>query len=127
EKLACITGPKNTTNSQRRLKGFLDELSTYNLAIDKRHILIGDYTLAGWYECGRQLIDQDVTGVFAFNDLSAIGCMKAAYDCGKRVPENLSIIGYDNISMSNYTQPKLTSIDQNPREIATEAVEALVR
>ncbi len=127
EKLACITGPKNTPNSKSRLKGFLEQLNSYGITVAREHILVGDYTLEGGYRCGKKLMDQDITGIFTFNDLSAIGCMKAAYDCGKRVPEDLSIIGYDNITMSNYTHPKLASIDQDPKRIATLAVEALIK
>lgn len=126
-KLGCITGPKDTPNSMNRLKGFVDELSKHSITLEKDHILIGDYTLEGGYHCGKELMSKDVTGIFAFNDLTAIGCMKAALERGKKIPEDLSIIGYDFISMANYTHPKLTSIDQNPREIAHQAIEALIK
>lgn len=86
EHLACITGPQETPNSIRRLSGFVKALMRHNIALKNSNILIGDYTLQGGYQAIKHWSDPEVTAIFAFNDLSAIGAIKALREkgCGCR-------------------------------------------
>ena len=125
-RLACITGPDNTPNSMKRLSGFVNEINKYGIILEKENIVCGNYTLEGGYEAGKELINKDITGIFAFNDLSAIGCINYFRENGKRIPEDISIIGYDHINISDYLFAKLTTVDQRVSKIGIEGVELLI-
>lgn len=118
-KLACITGPEDTPNSSRRLSGFLKACMENNIELKKDNILIGDYSFEGGYKNGLKLAELDVTAAFCFNDLSAYGTIKGIRSKGKSVPEDISIIGYDNLLMDKFIDPSLTTIDQFSKKIGT--------
>lgn len=126
-KLACITGPDHTPNSMRRLSGFLKVLMDKGIYLEETNIIDGGYSLEGGYRAGKYLLGKDITGIFAFNDLIAIGCMKAYYEAGYKIPEDISIIGYDDIQISSYMYPKLTTINQNTKEIGIKGIKQLVK
>ncbi|MNJ55811.1 HTH-type transcriptional repressor CytR [compost metagenome] len=68
----------------------------------------------------------DIDGIFAANDIMAIGAIKAAYQLGRRVPEDIAIIGFDGISLSKATTPELTTIEQPIYEMGEKATKMLV-
>ncbi|MDY6086213.1 MAG: LacI family DNA-binding transcriptional regulator [Peptoniphilaceae bacterium] len=124
--LACLTGPQETPNSMRRLSGFLKALMRHDITLKNENILLGDYTLRGGYEAIKNWDDPDVTALFAFNDLSAIGAMQALREKGKRVPEDISVIGYDHIAMADYLPQKLTTVAQQADRIGRRGVRELL-
>ena len=126
KKLACIAGPEETPNSSRRLSGFLKVCMENDIYLDSRHILFGNYSFDGGYECGEILAKEDITAIFAFNDLSAFGAIKALKESGKEVVRDYSIIGYDNLLMTAYTDPSLTTIDQFSKQIGISATNILL-
>lgn len=69
----------------------------------------------------------DLTAIFAFGDVMAIGVMRAIHDLGKRVPEDISVVGYDGLPVANYCIPRLTTIRQDTQELAKQGVEVLLR
>lgn len=69
----------------------------------------------------------EVTAIFAANDVMAYGAVRAALDCGRRIPEDLSLIGFDNIEFSSIIHPPLTTIHQPKYEMGHAAVEILLR
>ena len=75
---------------------------------------------------GTKIAHTACTGVFCFNDLSAYGCLKGLQQEGKRVPADVSVIGYDNLSMTKYLYPELTTIDQKSALIAETACNAII-
>lgn len=126
KKLACIAGPEETPNSSRRLSGFLKACMENDIYLDTKYILFGNYTFDGGYECGKILAKEDITGIFAFNDLSAYGAIRALKECGKNVKNDYSIIGYDNLLMTAYTDPSLTTIDQFSKQIGISGTNILI-
>ena len=69
----------------------------------------------------------DVTAVIALSDTIAVGAMRAICDAGKKVPDDISVIGFDGISLSNYCIPRLTTIKQDTEKMAREGVELMLR
>jgi DNA-binding LacI/PurR family transcriptional regulator len=97
------------------------------IAINQEWIIEGDHTLEGGIAAAEKLLDNSKlpTAVMCSNDLTAIGVLHKVYRAGLRVPEDLSIIGFDDIHMARVTIPPLTSIQMSRTELARAAVNAL--
>jgi DNA-binding LacI/PurR family transcriptional regulator len=112
-----------------RLQGFFKELTVSNITIDPQTIV---NTLGSEIENGEEAMllllktDPLPTAVFCFNDLMAIGALKVIRNQNLRVPEDISIVGFDNIPYSAYTSPALTTFDQPKRKIGSEAAQMLL-
>lgn len=113
-----------------RYKGYLRALQENNIPFDAN--LVAPYVNVGdGYKAGFQLMKQlytknkDMTAVFAFADILAIGAAKAAFSMGLSIPEDMSIVGFDGIEMAEYYQPSLDTIYQPATEIALSGIEAL--
>ena len=121
-----ITGPRAHGNLTDRAKGFLKAF--HDRGLPEPEVIYGEHTFAGGYESARQLLEADrkITAIFAGNDVLAFGCIRAAIEKGIRIPDDLSIIGFDNVEMSQITNPPLTTIDQPKYEIGKAAIEMLL-
>lgn len=128
QNIAIIRGPSNVNPSARRFDGYLQALKDYNLPILDSLIKSGNFHPPSGYQATRELLSQSVKpdAIFACNDLMAIGTLRAAYEVGLSVPEDLSIVGYDNIELALFTQPALTTIAQPIQTIADRAVQLLL-
>lgn len=118
QRIATITGPARNPICKDRLRGYHHGLSDAGLSIQEDWIVEGDFTFHSGYEQGRILLQQEKmrpTAIFCQNDEMAIGVLKAARDAGVIVPEQLSVIGFDDIGFSQYCEPELTTVHQ-PRE-----------
>jgi LacI family transcriptional regulator len=127
-KIAHLTGPKQHGNLSDRTRGFVRELQAFKHPV---HPIVryGKFNFAGGAELTRKLLDAhpDVTAIFAANDVMAFGVVKAALERGLRIPEDLSLIGFDNIEFSGIVHPPLTTIHQPKYEMGQAAVEILLR
>lgn len=96
---------------------------------DQSWIAPGDFTVEGGYQGMKELLMKNPTidGVFTANDLSAIGAMKAAYEWNRKIPEELAIIGFDGIKMTQYMVPTLTTIRQPINQIGRSAMKELLK
>ncbi|HEU5138473.1 MAG TPA: LacI family DNA-binding transcriptional regulator [Bacillales bacterium] len=112
--IAFISGPMDAIDNQRRLEGFRKALRQYDLSEHKRWNIIGNFTQSGGYEATKMMIMQGrlPTAVFFANDEMAIGGLKAFNERGIRVPEEISIIGFDDMLLSSYVNPALTTVRQ---------------
>jgi len=121
-----ITGPRTHGNFTDRAQGFLKVFRDRGLP--KPEVIYGEHTFAGAHESAREQLqsDRNFTAIFAGNDVIAFGCMRAMMEKGIRVPEDVSIIGFDNIEMSQITSPPLTTIDQPKYETGKAAVEMIL-
>jgi len=121
-----VTGPRQHGNFIDRVKGFLRVFRERGLP--KPEIVYGEHTFAAAYHSARQRFkaERKITAVFAGNDVIAFGCIQAMMEKGIRIPEDVSIIGFDNIEMSQITSPPLTTIDQPKYETGKAAVEMLL-
>lgn len=127
--IACITGPREITPSFDRLDGYKKALSKNKLPINDDFILRGDFKPHGGYLAGCKLLEikDRPTAIFACNDLMAYGVMHAAVEKGICVPDDLSVIGFDDIYLSTYINPPLTTIKQPRIEMGEEAVFCLIQ
>ncbi len=124
-KFACITGPEESLNSIRRLSGFKNALKAANCQLSEDHILVGDYTIEGGYKAAKFLDGLDFTAVFALNDLMAMGTIKRLKEMGYAIPDDISVVGYDNISTGDFLSPRLTTVDQHAHRIGVEGFNVL--
>lgn len=112
---------------RRRCLGYRRALAEYGVAATDSLILLDDLSFDGGYRVGRRLLERrEITAVFAVGDVMAFGILKALHEAGRRVPEELSIVGFDNTKGCEYSQPALTSVDQPVYDRGRLAVEALV-
>jgi len=128
KKIACITGPREVTPSFDRVDGYKKALKLANIPVREDYIVKGDFKPHGGYLAACRLLDvaDPPTAIFACNDLMAYGVIHAATERKIHVPEHLSIVGFDDIYLSTYSNPPLTTIKQPRLEMGDEAVNALV-
>jgi LacI family transcriptional regulator len=110
--IACITGWLETDDGNQRHQGFLSALNDNNVNIPRELIFEGDYTYRKGYEGALSLLDQDLpfTALFCGNDQSAMSAIAALSSKGINVPNNISVIGYDDMNIASYTSPPLTTV-----------------
>ncbi len=127
-RIGILAGDPHVKNVQQRLAGFQDELKSSRITISKRHIISGSQS----FETGRdaQLLmvgPNPPTAIFATNDIIALGAWHKLNDMGLKIPGDVSLIGYDNIEMTQWTIPALTTIEQDKRELGRQSVATLVK
>lgn len=122
-RIAFISGPPELASLRIRRDAFLSAAAACSV---QPSVIESDLTIRGGYwACGRALSRFHPTAVMAANDLMAIGALHAAYDHHLRVPEDLSVAGFDNILFSEYTQPTLTTVAIPRRDLGEMAFQAL--
>jgi LacI family transcriptional regulator len=131
-RIGFITGRLELVSASRRLRGYKEGLAEAGIPLDEGLIQVGDYTTETAVGCTRALlsIDDPPTAIFAANDMSAMGVYQAAYELGVRIPEDLSVVGFDNLRETGFLNPTLTTVDQFITEmgfIATEVILKLVK
>lgn len=126
-RIAHLRGPELGI-ADERVEGFSEALAEAELEPDPRAIVAGDWTDEGGYRAVRQLIHDGVpfTAVFAANDLSAIGAINGLAESGLRVPQDVSVVGFDDLRLAAFTLPPLTTVHQPAGEIARIATEILL-
>ena len=110
--IACITGWLETDDGNQRHQGFLSALNDNNVNIPEELIFKGDYTYRKGYQGALSLLKQDLpfTALFCGNDQSAMSAIAALSSKGLNVPNNISVIGYDDMNIASYTSPPLTTV-----------------
>ena len=113
---------------EERVNGYKDALKDLNLPFKKNRVVAGELTVSGGYQACKQLLAQDdeITAIFCGNDAMAIGCYQALYELNRKVPEDISVIGFDGIALSEALTPPLTTIAQPIFEIGYTAAKFLV-
>lgn len=124
--IAFITGPDNNYEAQERLRGCRS--AAQDLGV-KLQVLPGDFNEASGWSAGHEIAQrgQRPTAVFAGNDMMAIGCLSALADAGLRVPQDVSLAGFDDIPIARYVTPALTTVRARIADLGTFALERLVR
>jgi DNA-binding LacI/PurR family transcriptional regulator len=125
-RLGLITGPVDTCSSNDREAGFRNALEKAGVRLE--HVAHGDWTAASGEQAMRKLIERapDLDGVFAASDLMAMGALHAAAQAGRRVPDDVAVVGFDDIDMAAHTSPPLTTVRQPSTAQARRMVEVLV-
>ena len=128
-KVCHITGPGFMEIVEERVAGYLDTMKKNGLEVDeKRMIAEGNYSHQSGYYAMKKLIENvpDLDGVFCGNDQMAIGALKVARELGRRVPQDLKLIGYDDIFISSIVEPSLSTIHIKKRHAGIEAAKILL-
>jgi DNA-binding LacI/PurR family transcriptional regulator len=128
-RIATITGPHDMGAGQDRLAGYRAALAGAGLAEDPSLIVEGDFSEVSGVQAMRGLLERrpDVDGVFVANDLMAVGALRALRDAGRRVPEEVAVVGFDDSPVSRVTDPPLSTVRQPVEELGREMAEMLVR
>ena len=115
ERIAFLGGPIDEVEVQQRFKGYETALEAAGRSVDPDLLAYGDYTHASGITTMKQLLDQspDLDAVFANSDLMAIGAISAIQDSGKRVPDDIAVVGYDDLSIASCNSLPLTTVRQN--------------
>jgi LacI family transcriptional regulator len=127
-KIACIRGfPENTPNAER-VKGYLEILSESGIEIVDDYVRKADFQVEGGYQAAKELLDSSdrPTSIFACNDLMAIGAMRGALDLNLQVPEDISIVGFDNLPLTRFLEIPLTTIDHKMLELGSVSANLLL-
>jgi LacI family transcriptional regulator len=125
--VGIITGESSWWEARQRVLGWQEALSGRGLVGLERFMASGDWSAASGEECLRQLLKvaPEIDAVFACNDQMALGALKAARRLGRRVPQDLGIVGFDGTPESAFFVPGLTTIRQNLVELGARAVKVL--
>jgi LacI family transcriptional regulator len=127
-RIAFISGPPTFRSSHERRSGFEEALAERGLKLARAYSAEGAYTYESGIERGRELLqmDEPPTAIFAGNDEMAAGVLQAARELGVRVPEDLSLVGFDDFQIASRLWPTLTTVRTPTREIGRLAVERLM-
>ena len=129
-RIAVITGLAHTTPAQMRLRGIHKAFDEAKLVLDSRMVKNGNWERESGRTCMQDLLSHEEimrpTAVFAMNDLMAIGAMDAIREAGLRVPEDISVIGFDNRQASSFVFPKLTTAEIDLQSIGFTAAQMAV-
>lgn len=125
---ACISGNANVSAAQARAEGWRDALAAGGVPVDERLLTFVDFTAEAGYTAMLALLDREpgIDAVFVASDLQAVGVLRALRDRGRSAGHDVSVIGFDGIRLSGYTSPRLTTVAQPFRRMATALIDRLV-
>ncbi len=128
-KIGLIAGPLGWWAANERRRGWQDALTATGISFDDTPMVEGEWSASSGEHGLHELLKKcpDVDAVFASNDQMALGLMRAAQSLGKRVPEDLAVVGFDDIPESAFYSPPLTTIRQDLYELGHVAVQTFVR
>jgi LacI family transcriptional regulator len=127
-RIGLLRGPSNVNPSAQRVIGFLNTLQESGVYQPDNLVYNGDFhSESGYIGCRKFLeLAPRPTAIFACNDLMAIGALRAIHEQGLKVPDDISLIGHDDIEWASFTQPALTTIAQPIQELSELAIDLLL-
>jgi len=125
--IGIITGPLDWWEARQRKLGWEEALQAAGLPVDPRFAVEGNWSASSGEQCIRRLVEQfpEIQAIFASNDQMALGVLQATHAAGRRVPDDLGVVGFDNIPESAYFWPALSTIEQPLIELGHQAVQRL--
>ncbi|MGH3348288.1 MAG: LacI family DNA-binding transcriptional regulator [Nocardioides sp.] len=128
ERIACIAGPADLAVSEDRLAGYLEALEDSGLTPDEALVVRGNFLEDGGYDGLRALRRRRVafSAVVCGNDLTAVGALRGLDEVGLRVPEDVSLVGFDDIHLASFLRPSLTTVRQPIHELGRRAATLLL-
>ncbi|WP_408606437.1 ribose operon transcriptional repressor RbsR [Erwinia typographi] len=127
-RIACIAGPQDKTPARLRLEGFYKAMAQAGLPVLPGYRVDGDLEFQGGYNAMNQLLSVNPVpeAVFTSNDAMAVGVYHALFQAGLSVPQDIAVIGYDDIELARYMTPPLTTIHQPKDELGELAIDTLL-
>src|SRR6266567_3106718 len=127
-KIAFITGPLHLKSALARREAFKKSMQEIGLEVAPELIVVGDHTMEGGMSALAELtrLRNCPTAIVCSNDMTAIGVMREAYEYGINIPQDLSVVGFDDIRLSHFTTPPLTTVQMSQIELARIAFHALM-
>jgi DNA-binding LacI/PurR family transcriptional regulator len=129
--IGCLGSSKPINNFTNRYEGFREALANKNLVFDKEYELLLEPTLEGAYRDMKKLLENEnrklPTAFFAFNDIIALGAIRAMKECGINVPEQVSVIGFDDMPFAEMSSPRLTTVRVHKQYTGKTAVRRLIQ
>jgi LacI family transcriptional regulator len=128
-RIAFISGPLALHSARTRRQAFVDRMRAHRLTLDRRLIREGTHTADGGQREASALLrlPRKPTAVIASNDWTAIGALHAIQSAGLRVPEDISLVGFDDIPLVSYTTPALTTVRMSAVDVGSTAFQSLFR
>ncbi|UTZ38429.1 substrate-binding domain-containing protein [Vibrio campbellii] len=129
KEVGCITGPLIKHQAQMRYEGYKRAMLEAELEFNANWIVESDFECEGGYQAFKKMVERGPlpSSIFVSNDMMAMGVINAANELGIQIPEQLSIIGYDDIHIAKFMSPSLTTIHQPKYRLGQAAVETLLR
>ena len=127
KRIAFVTGPVNLKSAMARRAAFEAAMQENGLTVDSELIVTGDHKVEGGIAAMAQLasLAKRPTAILCSNDMTAVGVMREAYDRGISIPRELSVIGFDDIRLAEFTTPPLTTVRMSQKKLAEFAFQAL--
>ncbi|GHG94535.1 LacI family DNA-binding transcriptional regulator [Streptomyces lanatus] len=127
-KIAHITGRLDVYGAQRRVDGYRDALGDAGHQVDERLIEAGDFTEEGGARAMTMLLERcpDLDAVFAASDVTAAGARQALREAGRRIPDDVALVGYDDSAIARHMDPPLTSVRQPIEEMGRRMIDLLL-
>jgi len=128
KRIALIDGFLYKSPAKNRLEGYKKALNKYRIPLDDSLISVGDINIEDGHERTKQMLEKNLgfTAIFAYNDMMAFGSMQAIKEKGLRIPEDIGLVGYDDIPFSSLISPALTTIRLKKQELGIESVKLLL-
>jgi LacI family transcriptional regulator len=118
-KIGCLTGNMNYMVTEQRLSGYKKALMEYGVEFDEALVYHGDYTMESGYKALSYLMGQEVTAIFSFNDEMSFGIYRAARNYGIAIPEELSVVGFDDVPFADVMEIPLSTVKVPINEMGT--------
>ena len=127
--IAIIEGAKNFDSTKMRREGYLEAFKNYDINLNKKLILNGNFSVKSGYEKAKELLKmkEEFSAIFAFNDEMATGAIKAITEEGLKVPDDISILGFDGNEIGKFISPSITTIKRPMGEISRIAIDMLLK
>ncbi len=123
--IGCMTGPFGVTTSDERVAGYKKALAEYGISFRPELLFEGDYSMARSKDALDHFLKLHCSAVFALNDMMAFGIYRSAYQRNINIPEELSVVGFDDVNIADIVSPGLTTVRQPIDAIAVNAIEIL--
>jgi LacI family transcriptional regulator len=125
-RIAFISGPLRMRSAVARRDAFLKSMAELGLTVPKEHLLEGDHTMEGGIKATEQLtFDELPTAIVCSNDMTAIGVLHGLHRTSHTSPDDVSVVGFDDIHLAQFILPPLTTVQMSCKQLATAAVQAL--
>lgn len=125
-KIGCITGPMGSQSAKQRFFGYIRALQEYSVPFRSELVAEGDYHADAGYNLSKKLLDQGVTAILGSNDMMCYGIYRRAHREHLKIPQDLSVVGFDDVTFSEMAEVPLTTVAQPAYQIGCASVEKLL-